>query len=127
MRILELTCCLSQLDAVVTLRPGPGDGSPEISWDDLFFYYSPDGSVPTTTQPFATIVTKDYPGFDESSRLDRPDTYRVNVAAGREAFIQWVGRAPRDPAAGDPSTPDPEHPTWSSRTRCTASSAGSAW
>ena len=100
----DIITLLQHLDAVVTLRPGPGDGSPEISWGDLFFYFSPDGSVPTTTQPFATIVTKDYPGFDESSLLDRPDTFRVNCAAGRDAFVRWTGHAPRDPAPPDRTT-----------------------
>lgn len=57
--------------------------------------------------PFATIVTKNYPG-DEASRLDRPNTFRVNVAAGKEAFIRWTGHAPREPATTeiDPSTTD---------------------
>ncbi len=49
------------LDGVLASRPGPGDGSPEISWGDTFFYYSPDGVVPANTQPFATLVTKDIP------------------------------------------------------------------
>ncbi|MFF0248792.1 DUF6194 family protein [Streptosporangium sandarakinum] len=86
------------LDGVLTLRPAPGDGTPELAWGDAFFYYSPDGVVPTATQPFATIVTKNYPG-DETSRLERPGAFRVNVAAGREAFTRWTGHAPRETAA----------------------------
>lgn len=93
MTIDEIIDFVSALDGVLTLRPGPGDGSPEISWGDTFFYYSPDGVVPKATQPFATIVTKNYPG-DESSRLDRPDTFRVNIAAGKEAFTYWTGHTP---------------------------------
>jgi hypothetical protein len=94
------------LGGVLTLRPQPGDGSPEVSWGDAFLYHAPDGVVPRT-QPFATVVTKDYPG-DESSRLDRPGAFRVNVAAGTDEFRRWTGRAPREPAAEDvdPSTPD---------------------
>ena len=94
------------LGGVLTLRPRPGDGSPEISWGDAFCYYAPDGVVPRT-QPFATIVTKDYPG-DEGSRLDRPGAFRVNLAAGTEKFRRWTGRAPRDPGTSDvdPSTSD---------------------
>ncbi|WP_189250853.1 DUF6194 family protein [Streptosporangium pseudovulgare] len=89
------------LDGVLALRPAPGDGTPELAWGDAFFYYSPDGVVPTTTQPFATIVTKNYPD-DETSRLERPGAFRVNVAAGREAFTRWTGHAPRETAtAGD--------------------------
>ncbi|MFJ3788829.1 DUF6194 family protein [Kitasatospora sp. NPDC090091] len=94
----EIISYVDGLDGVLTLRPAPGDGTPEISWGDTFFYYAPDGVTPTRTQPFATVVTKDCPG-DEASRLDRPDAFRVNVAAGREAFERWTGHAPGDPAA----------------------------
>ncbi|WP_432416378.1 DUF6194 family protein [Geodermatophilus obscurus] len=94
------------MGGVLTLRPQPGDGSPEIAWDDAFLYYAPDGVVPRT-QPFATVVTKDHPG-DAGSRLDRPGAFRVNVAAGTDDFRRWTGRDPREPATGDldPSTPD---------------------
>ncbi|MEV0340147.1 DUF6194 family protein [Nocardia sp. NPDC050713] len=84
------------------MTPQPGDGSPDISWGDAFFYYAPDGVVPRT-QPFATLLTKDYPG-DETSRLSRPGTFRVNFFAGKDAFLNWTGRTPRDP---DPHTVDP--------------------
>ena len=96
MTIDEITELLDGLDGVLTLTPGPGDGSPEISWGDLFFYYAPDGVVPKT-QPFATIVIKDYPG-DEQSRLDRPDTFRLNIAAGNEAFTRWARHDRREPS-----------------------------
>lgn len=103
----EIICFVAGLDGVLTVRPASGDGSPEISWGDTFFYYSPDGVTPTTTQPFATVVTKDHPG-DEASRLDRPGTFRVNISAGKEAFVRWTGHAPREPAPTevDPSTAD---------------------
>ncbi|MEU9045235.1 MULTISPECIES: DUF6194 family protein [unclassified Kitasatospora] len=97
----EIISFVDGLDGVLTMRPAPGDGSPEISWGDTFFYYAPDGVTPTTTQPFATVVTKDHPG-DEASRLDRPDTFRVNISAGKEAFIRWTGHAPREPAGTEP-------------------------
>ncbi|MDP9843381.1 DUF6194 family protein [Streptosporangium lutulentum] len=97
MTIDEIIGFTDGLDGVLTFRSEPGDGSPEVSWGDTFFYYSPDGVVPAATQPFATIVTKNYPG-DEASRLDRPDTFRVNISAGKEAFIRWAGHAPREPA-----------------------------
>ncbi|MEU2032981.1 DUF6194 family protein [Nocardia amamiensis] len=116
MTIDEIIGSVSRLDGVLTLRPGPGDGSPEISWGDTFFYYSPSGEVPQATQPFATIVTKNYPG-DESSRLDRPDTFRVNIAAGKEAFVHWTGHAPRERAVDiDPSVTDTviAHPVYGS-------------
>ncbi|WP_040870693.1 DUF6194 family protein [Nocardia exalbida] len=116
MTIDEIIDFVSALDGVHTLRPGPGDGSPEISWGDTFFYYSPDGVVPKATQPFATIVTKNYPG-DEESRLNRPDAFRVNIAAGKEAFIRWTGHSPREPSPDhDPSVTDTviAHPVYGS-------------
>ncbi|MDV3125315.1 DUF6194 family protein [Mycobacterium sp. 21AC1] len=80
MTIEDIIDLVRAMDAVVVLQPQPGDGSPEVAWGDVFFYYSPDGVVPKT-QPFATIVTKDYPG-DSASRLDRPGAFRLNIAAG---------------------------------------------
>ncbi|MFG2077169.1 DUF6194 family protein [Nonomuraea maritima] len=113
----EIITFVGGLDGVLTLAPGPGDGSPELAWGDAFFYYSPDGVVPETGQPFATVVTKNYPG-DEASGLDRPGAYRVNVAAGKETFVRWARRAPRDPAlAGeDPGAVDTviAHPVYGS-------------
>jgi hypothetical protein len=104
----EIISFVDGLDGVLTQRAHSGDGSPEIAWGDTFFYYAPDGVVPSATQPFATIVTKNYPG-DETSRLDRPDVYRVNMAAGKEEFIAHVGRAPRDADPEDGAdVPDPD-------------------
>ncbi len=106
MTIDEVSAYVMSLGGVLVLEPGPGDGSPEISWGDRFFYYAPDGVLPSG-QPFATIVTKDYPD-DEVSRLDRPDAFRVNVAAGTEDFVRATGRTPREPGAAelDPSPDD---------------------
>lgn len=97
MSVDEITEFLGGLDGVLALRPRPGDGSPEISWGDTFFYYAPDGVVPKAGQPFATIVTKDYPG-DEASRLSRPGAFRLNIAAGADAFSSWAGHQPSEPA-----------------------------
>ena len=106
MTIEEIIDFVEGLDGALAIRPGPDDGSPEISWGDTFFFYSPEGVMPKATQPFATIVTKNQPG-DERSRLDRPDTFRVNMAAGKESFINWTGHAPREPAIDDdPSVTD---------------------
>ncbi len=60
MSIDEIIAFVDAMEGVLILKPQPGDGSPEISWGDVFFYYAPDGVVPKS-QPFATIVTKDYP------------------------------------------------------------------
>ncbi|KPC84655.1 MULTISPECIES: DUF6194 family protein [Streptomyces] len=116
MTIDEIIDFVDGFDGTLSFRPAPGDGSPEISWGDTFFFYSPDGVMPEATQPFATIVTKNCPG-DESSRLDRPDTFRVNIAAGKEEFIDWTGHAPREPAAdADPGITDAviAHPVYGS-------------
>jgi hypothetical protein len=113
----EIISFVAGLDDVLTLTPEPGDGTPEIAWGDTFFYYSPDGVVPQATQPFATIVTKDYPG-DDKSELDRPGAFRVNVAAGKETFVRWTGHSPRDSAeyTDDPSASDVviAHPVYGS-------------
>jgi hypothetical protein len=95
MTIDEIIAFVEDLDGVLAVRPGPDDGSPQISWGDTFLYYAPDGVMPTTVQPFATIVTKDCPG-DERSRLDRPDAFRLNIAAGKDAVSDRTGHAPCD-------------------------------
>ena len=113
----EIISFVAGLDDVLALTPEPGDGTPEIAWGDTFFYYSPDGVVPQATQPFATIVTKDYPR-DDKSELDRPEAFRVNVAAGKETFVRWTGHSPRDSAeyTNDPSASDVviAHPVYGS-------------
>jgi len=83
------------LDDVVELAPGAGSEFPEIAWGDHFFYYSPDGTVPANTQPFATIVTKDYPD-DTSSNLDPDGRWRLNIHVGSETFTELTGDSPRD-------------------------------
>ena len=93
----DIVTLVGSFDGTLAQRPREGDGTPELAWGDAFFYYSPDGTVPTSTQPFATIVTKNYPG-DELSRLDRPDAFRVNVVATKQEFEQLLGVAPRDAA-----------------------------
>ncbi|PZG41427.1 hypothetical protein C1I98_21350 [Spongiactinospora gelatinilytica] len=106
MTMEEIIGFVAALDGVLTLRPQPGDGSPEISWGDTYFYYAPDGVTPVNVQPFATVVTKNYPG-DETSRLERPDVFRVNIATGKEEFVRWTGHTPREPATGqDPGATD---------------------
>lgn len=92
---------LESLGDVVVQRPGPGDGTPEVAWGDVFAHYSPDGSIPAA-QPFATVVTKDYPG-EPSSGLDRPGAFRVNVHAGTAEFERRTGHAPGDDGGGGPA------------------------
>lgn len=116
MTIDEITEFIESLGGVLTLRPEPGDGTPEIAWGDRFFYFSPEGVIPPG-QPFATIVTKDYPD-EPAAGLDRPGAFRVNIAAGKDAFRARIGRDPRDAASppADVSTPDvvAAHPTYGS-------------
>lgn len=82
------------LDAVLVLQPQPGDASPEISWGDAFIYYAPDGVI-SEPQPFATIVTKDYPD-EPPSGLDQPGSFRLNIAAPTTEFARIIGSSPRD-------------------------------
>ena len=99
-------------DGVLELAPDRGSDYPEIAWGDHFFYYAPDGQVPQREQPFATIVTKDYPG-DTSSRLDPPGRWRLNIHVGRATLAGLVGEAltgtgaPTDPGEADVVLPHP--------------------
>lgn len=103
MQMDEVVAFLETMPGILVLQPQEGDGSPELAWGDSFFYYSPSGEVPMREQPFATIVTKTYPG-EEASRLDRPGAFRVNVKATKDDFVRFTGHQPRD-------TPSPaEHP-----------------
>ncbi|MFC7620217.1 DUF6194 family protein [Microlunatus sp. GCM10028923] len=117
MEIQEIVDQVAALPGTLVVRPGPGDGTPELAWGDVFCYYAPDGVMPTATQPFATVVTKNYPE-DELSRLDRPGAFRVNLAAGRDAFVEQVGHLPResDPGSDDPGRDDVviAHPVYGS-------------
>ncbi len=77
---------------------GPHDGSPQVAWGDSFVYVR-DASGSPKKMPFATIVTKDYAGFDVESRLDREGLFRLNLDVGRETFLSLFGFAPKDFAA----------------------------
>ncbi|MEV0128671.1 DUF6194 family protein [Dactylosporangium sp. NPDC050688] len=79
------------LPGVELLLATPESGAPETSWGDRFFYVGPDRRL-----PFATIVGRDTPGWDEASRLDRPGVFRVNVHAGREWFRRLFGYGPAE-------------------------------
>jgi hypothetical protein len=78
---------------LLELAPQAGSEHPEISWGDFFFYYAPDGEVPRNRQPYATIVTKDYPD-DVESRLNMPGRWRLNIHVGSEMFTDLVGYPP---------------------------------
>lgn len=81
--------------AVHLMISTPGDGSPEIAWGDSFFFVRGDDGEPGK-MPFATIVTKDYTGFDSDSRLDRGGLYRLNIEVGKDKFEELFGFRPRE-------------------------------
>ncbi|SFS16143.1 hypothetical protein SAMN04487846_3251 [Microbacterium sp. cf046] len=84
---------LRNFDGVLELAPEAGSDHPEISWGDHFFYYAPDGRVPSNRQPYATIVTKNYPD-DAQSLLDDAERWRLNIHVGSEQFADLVGYRP---------------------------------
>lgn len=92
-------------DGALVLSPGPGSDAPELAWGDHFFYHAPDGRVPHATQPYGTIVTKDYPD-DAGSRLGADGRWRVNVHVGRTRLRELVGTDPRDARLHDPAATD---------------------
>jgi Family of unknown function (DUF6194) len=114
--IIEFT---ASLPGVAVVTASQENGAPEVAWGDTFFYYDHNRDVePDRRFPFATIVTKDYPGFDESSQLDRPDTFRLNISVDRHRFQELIGYPPSqhrdrrddvDYAALDTVFPHPEY------------------
>lgn len=77
---------------VEAIRPidGPGAG-------DTFFFFDPQRNIdPTRRLPFATIVTKDYVDFDESSNLNRPEVFRLNIGVSRGTFHALFGHPADD-------------------------------
>lgn len=93
----ELLETIRAFDGVLELAPDESSAFPALAWGDHFFYYAPDGQVPTREQPYATVVTKNYPD-DALSDLDEPDRWRLNIHVGTDVFIELVGEAPRSEA-----------------------------
>lgn len=77
------------LDGALVITPTQDDDFPELAWGDAFFYFAPDGRMPERTQPYGTIITKDYPD-DSSSMLDATGRFRVNIHVGGERVAQLV-------------------------------------
>lgn len=91
----DIVAFLTALPGVVVVTASEEDGAPEVAWGDSFFFYDPDGDTPVDRRmPFATIVTKDYDGFDTASDLNRPGVFRLNVNVGRTAFEDLLGFPP---------------------------------
>lgn len=74
------------------LRPADGPGA-----GDTFIFYDPQRDLdPSHRMPFTTIVVKDYSDFDNASRLNRPDVFRLNIGVSRDTFHALFGHAPSD-------------------------------
>ena len=97
----QLIDFIAGLPGVVAVMASEANGAPEVSWGDSFFFYDPEGVPAERRFPFATIVTKDYDGFDMASNLNRHGIYRLNLAVGRVRFEQLVGYPPAQHAAHD--------------------------
>jgi hypothetical protein len=94
-------------DGLLELAPEPGGEYPELTWGDHFFYYAPDGQTPRNRQPYATIVTKNYPD-DTLSRLGSDGRWRLNIHVGSREFAELLGYPPGeiDPSEVDYSAVD---------------------
>ncbi len=113
----EIIAWLKSLPGVVVETVAADSDAPTIAWGDSFLYDEVSGALPADRRwPFATIVTKDYPGFDERSQLDRAGVFRVNIDVGRDRFTELIGYPPLehkqrtpnvDPAAIDVVIPHP--------------------
>lgn len=99
MRKEEIVDTVRAFEGVLVVAPDASSGLPELVWGDVFLYFAPDGVMPERTQPYATIITKDYPD-DVASRLDEPGRFRVNVHVGR-ARVAELAADDADPSASD--------------------------
>jgi hypothetical protein len=90
---------VTSLPGVAAVMASEATGAPEVAWGDWFIFYDREGETPPDRRfPFATIVTKDYAGFDESSQLNRPGVFRLNIAVGRHRFEDLMGYPPAEHA-----------------------------
>lgn len=93
MNMSQILSAVRKFDGILELAPQPGSDHPEVSWGDHFFYYAPDGQVPTNRQPYATIITKNYLN-DEKSRLNEDGRWRLNIHVGTDLFADILGYLP---------------------------------
>lgn len=94
----EIIRFAAALPGVEVVTASEGDGSPEVAWGDSFIFYDPENVPADRRFPFATIVTKDYGGFDEASDLNRDGVFRLNVSVGRQRFTELIGHPPAEHA-----------------------------
>lgn len=103
--MLEIIRHVRSLEGALVVEPDATGPYPPLAWGDAFFYWAPDGVMPERTQPYGTIITKDYPD-DATSRLDAPGRFRVNIHVGREQSAS-LAAADADPAEPDAFAPHP--------------------
>lgn len=111
--IIEFT---ESLGDVITWHPAADDTSvPEIARGDVFFYRGSAGEIGSRSQPFATIVTKTYPG-EPASDLDRDGSFRVNIGLRADEFARATGverrEVPSDGASYAVADEVVPHPTY---------------
>lgn len=104
----DIRTMLATLDGARILVASAEQGAPEIAWGDTFVYYDPDRTH-DQKWPFATIVHRDTPGWDEVSALSaRDDRFRLNLDVGRDAQPD-VDPATVDYAQNDTLLPHPQY------------------
>lgn len=117
MTVDEIIAFAESLGDVVIQQPSVDSPDvPEIARGDSFVYYSTNGEIPPRTQPFTTVVTKNYPG-EPDSVLDEPGAFRVNIWVGTDEFTRRLGQSPRALAPTTGTVPTPidavaAHPTY---------------
>ncbi|MFD3513382.1 DUF6194 family protein [Streptomyces sp. NPDC058657] len=116
----QILATVRGFDGALVVDAVAGGDFPELVWGDAFFYYAPDGVMPRNVQPYATVVTKNYPG-DDACDLDPPGRWRLNIQVGTATFRELTGEDPRaleqprgrplDHAAADRVMPHPVYGT----------------
>lgn len=95
MTVDELIAHIGAMEGVVIDVASAASGAPEVAWGDVFCFYEPSVDGPRELRSmFATIVTHDYPGFDEDSNLSRDGAFRLNVAVGASTFERLLAQRP---------------------------------
>lgn len=105
----EARSLFERLDDVHVIIGSTDLGHPEAAVGDTFCTYAPDDGREPDKMPFATIVTKNVPGWDEASDLDRPGAFRVNLNVGRKHLPAVNDEV--DPGERDRLLPHPQYAT----------------
>ncbi|WP_345349380.1 DUF6194 family protein [Rhodococcus olei] len=114
----ETRALAATLAGVAVVTASAETGAPEAAWGDVFVF---DAGTDDRRFPFATIVTRDQPGFDTASDLDRPGVFRLNVHVGRDRFRDLIGYGPAEhaPHQGDHDYREPDrllpHPVYAAQ------------